>query len=180
MACITKLAGGFAYDCDTGSTGIESALIINKGDIASFVMASDGGPVVTGITLNSGASAYKIDTPKRSLVISESLKINEGAPNGFSQSAVLVATEANNDTMMRKIISISNGSFVIACRRSKNDFPRIYGLYYGLSATNIERSTHDNGSWFTITLETPEQFIGEDGLVITGSAYNTLYNGAVY
>ena len=59
MACITKLAGGFAYDCDTGSTGIESALIINKADIASFVMASDGGPVVTGITLNSGASAIR-------------------------------------------------------------------------------------------------------------------------
>lgn len=180
MACISKLAGGFAYDCDTGATGIDSAIIINKEDIASFVMASDGGPVVTGINLNSGASAYKIDTPKRSLVISESLKVNEGAPNGFSQSAVLVTTGGNTDTMLRKITSLSNGSFVIACRRSKNDFPRIYGLYYGLSATSIERSTHDNGSWFTITLETPEQFIGEDELVITGSAYETLYTAATY
>ena len=36
MACISKLAGGFAYDCDTGATGIENAFMVNKEDIASF------------------------------------------------------------------------------------------------------------------------------------------------
>lgn len=180
MACITKLAGGFGYDCDTGATGLLSAMIINKEDIVSFTVAAGGAPVITGISLAAGASIYKIDTPKRSLVISESLKINEGAPNAFKHSAVLVPTSVNSDGMMKQIASLTNGSFVILCRRDPNAFPRIYGLYYGMSATSIERSTHDNGGWFTINMETPDQFIGEDGLVITGAAYDSLYASAVY
>ena len=36
MACITKLAGAIIYSCDSGATGLNSAIIINKADIASF------------------------------------------------------------------------------------------------------------------------------------------------
>ena len=38
MACISKLANAIAYDCDSGATGITRAVIINKADIASFVV----------------------------------------------------------------------------------------------------------------------------------------------
>ena len=40
MACISKLASAIAYDCDSGMTGFASAVIINKSDIAGYVVES--------------------------------------------------------------------------------------------------------------------------------------------
>ena len=177
MACISKLANAIAYDCDSGATGLESAMIINKADIASFTVNASGG--VSAVTLESGAKAYKIDTVKRSTTISTSLKINEGAPNAYTHTV--------NLTVMANIISsaytsissaLSNGAFVVLARHT-GGAPAVYGLYYGLSATSAERSSHDNGGWATYTLETPENVIGEDNLFAGTSVYDALYAAAV-
>ena len=175
MACITKLANAIAYDCDSGATGLVSALIINKADIASFTADSSG--LVSAITLSSGANAYKIDTVKRTLVMSAALKINEGAPNAFSHSASIILTSATG--VYGAITSFSNGSFVILAQVSGSNAINAYGMYYGLSATAFERSTHENGGWASVTLETPENVIGEDNLYVAGNVYNTLYAAAV-
>lgn len=183
MACITKLAGGFAYDCDTGATGLESAIIINREDIASFIVAPYAGPgtslALTVLTLAASAKAYKIDTPKRVLVTSETLKVNEGAPNMYSHSVALTATGEQNATFIGKLQGLSNGSYVVLTRGA-NLKNRVFGLYYGLSATSVERSSADNGGWVSITLETPEQFIGEDFLGLSDELYTSLYDAAVY
>ena len=180
MACITKLAGGFGYNCDTGATGIESAFIVNKEDIASFTTNPTVPSVIETLTLVAGANAFKIDTPKRTLVVTESLKVNEGAPNALSFSASLTITAENNLDLKRYVLrAIPNGSFVLFTKEV-NAYPRIYGLYYGLSATAYDRTTHDNGGWVTVNMGTPEQFIGEDCLQIQSSVYTSLYNAAVY
>lgn len=183
MACISKLAGGFAYDCDTGATGLESAIIINKEDIASFIVAPYAGAgtalALTGLTLADSAKAYKIDTPKRVLVISESLKVNEGAPNMYTHSVTLTDTGTQNAAFVLKFQGMSNGSFVVIARQA-NKKNRVFGLYYGLSASSIERSSADNGGWVSIALETPEQFIGEDFLGVSDELYTSLYAAAVY
>ena len=163
MACISKLATAIAYDCDTGATGIESAFIINKADIASYQVASTTG-VVLALTLVSGTKAYKIDTMKRSLVVSSSLKINDGAPNAYSHSASNIQTGVYDDSARRALDAFANGSFVIAAKWNNQGARRVYGLYYGMSATGVENNSHDNGGWTTITLETPENVIGEDTL----------------
>lgn len=178
MACISKLASAIAYDCDTGATGIESAFIINKADIASYQVASDTG-VVLALTLVSGAKAYKIYTVKRSLVVSSSLKINEGAPNAYSHSARIIQTGAYDDSARLALGAFSNGSFVIAAKWSNQGARRVYGLYYGMSATGVENNSHDNGGWTTITLETPENVIGEDAVRLSDAVYDALYAEAV-
>ena len=178
MACISKLSAGFAYDCDTGATGIVNALIINKEDISSVTYWSDA--MVSNLVLVSGAKAYKIDTPKRVLVITESLKTNEGAPNALSFSAAITITAQGNAELDLSVLrSLPNGSYVILAKES-NGRHRIYGLYYGLSASSYDRSTADNGGWITVTLSTPEQFIGEDNMSIYSSVYDSLYGAAVY
>ena len=58
MACISKLAMSIAYDCNTGLTGIESAIIINKEDIA-VVTYADPAIYVSALTLKPGAKAYR-------------------------------------------------------------------------------------------------------------------------
>lgn len=179
MACITKLTSGFAYDCDTGATGLLTAMIINKADIASFTVSATAGSGISVLALNAGAKAYRIDTPKRTLVISESLKTNESAPNAFTHSATLTITSPAANALFSALGAMANGSFVILTQ-DVDKKTRAYGLYYGMSPSNIERSSHDNGGWYTITMETPEQFIGEDALQITTALYNNLYTAAVY
>ena len=177
MACISKLDRAIAYDCDSGTTGFSSALIINKADIAGFTVNDSG--AVLGFTLVSGATPYKIDTVKRSLVLSSALKVNEGAPNAYSHSATLVYTGLINGDGRAVMSAFSNGSFVIIAKPTGVSYPRVYGLYYGMSATAAEQNSHDNGAWVTYTLETPENVIGEDSLAMTPEEYNTLYTAAV-
>ena len=178
MACISKLANAIAYDCDSGATGLVSALIINKSDIVSFTHDVPN-TRVTNITLSTGAKAYKIDTVKRSLVLSETLKVNDGAPNAYSHSASLVLTAAPSGALRALRTAFTNGSFVIMARRPGAEGANAYGLYYGLSAVSSDYSSHDNGGWTTVTLETPENVIGEDTILVENDVYTALYAAAV-
>ena len=178
MACITKLANAIAYNCDNGATGITSAVIINKADIASFTVAAGG--TVTGLTLASGAKAYKIDTVKRSLVLSTALKVNDGAPNAFTHTATLTdMTSATSGAHFNISNAMSNGSFVIICRPVGGTSATVNGLYYGMSTTAFDQNSHENGAWSTITLETPENVIGEDNLSMGSADYSALFDAAV-
>lgn len=178
MACITKLANAIAYDCDSGATGLVSAIIINKADIASFTLNSAGS--VTALTLVSGAKAYKIDTVKRSLVLSTALKVNEGAPNAFTHTATLTdMTPITLGAHFNISSAMSNGSFAILAKAAGTPNSAVRGLYYGMSATAFDQNSHENGSWTTITLETPENVIGEDNLSMASAIYDALYAAAV-
>lgn len=177
MACISKLANAIAYDCDSGATGLVSAIIINKADIASFTVDA-GTLLVSALTLKPGATAFKIDTVKRSLVVSSALKVNDGAPNAFSHSATIVYTGAPNAAWRFTMNAFTNGSYVILTAPSGTLTRMVYGLYYGLSATSSDMSSHDNGSWNTTVLSTPENVIGEDTLVMSNDLYQSLYAAA--
>lgn len=177
MACISKLANAIAYNCDTGATGLISALIINKADIESFTVDTVG--KVPTISLARGANAYKIDTVKRSLVLSTALKVNDGAPNAFTHSATLTYTGSSSDEIFASISrALSNGSFVILAQPVSGNV-NVYGLYYGMSATAFDQSSHENGAWSTATIGTPENVIGEDNLIMSKTTYSALYEAAV-
>ena len=179
MACISKLINAIAYDCDSGATGLVSAIIINKADITSYTVNAAGG--VLGVTLASGAKAYKIDTVKRSLVLSTALKVNDGAPNAFTHSATIISTYTDQtDVKAYSDMAFTNGSFVIIAKHvQKTQRAAVYGMYYGMSATAMDKSSHDNGSWTTITIETPENVIGEDACFMEAVDYDALYAAAV-
>ena len=187
MACIPKISSAITYDCDTGGTGLVSALLINKEDIASIAFDPANTALVTAITLKEGTSAYKIDTVKRVLTTTEALKVNEGAPNAYTHSATVVVTAPVASAMFKDLINpVANGSFVILTRTLRavssalqNDTCRPFGLYYGMSATAVDRSSHENGGWFTITMSTPERVIGEDALSMNVGSYDALYAAAV-
>ena len=176
MACISKLASAIAYDCDSGATGLVSAFIINKADIASYVVGGDSN---VSITIAPGATAYKIDTVKRSLVVSSALKVNDGAPNAYAHTISGVITNTYAIGLRGILRALTNGQCVVCVKPAGHADPRVYGLYYGLSATAIDNNSHENGGWFSFTLETPENVIGEDQLVLSIPAYNSMYAAAV-
>ena len=97
----------------------------------------------------------------------------------YKHSVTLTATEEQNAAFVKKFQGMPNGSFVVITRGT-NLKNRVFGLYYGLSATSVERSSADNGGWVSLTLETPEQFIGEDFLGLSDELYTSLYDAAVY
>lgn len=177
MACISKLARAIPYNCDSGATGLNSAVIINKEDITSFLVDKST-MIVSKLTLASGTNAYKIDTVKRSLVLSTALKVNDGAPNANTHSATIVFTDTVDIAWRQVMQSFANGSFVIIAKPTSGAYPRVYGLYYGLSATAIDNNSHENGNWTTFTLETPENVIGEDPVSMTPTDYDVLYKAA--
>lgn len=178
MACISKLASAIAYDCDTGAAGLVSAVIINKADIASFTVGVGG--TVSALTLAPGAKAYKIDTVKRSLVLSTALKVNDGAPNAFTHTATLTdMTPVTSEVHFNISNAMSNGSFVIISSPVGGTTATVNGLYYGMSATAFDQNSHENGAWSTITLETPENVIGEDNLSMGSADYKALFDTAV-
>lgn len=187
MACLTKIQSAIMYDCDGGNVGLISALLINKEDIATIVFDSNNPALVTNITLKEGTKAYKIDTVKRTLVTTEALKVNEGAPNAYTHTATAVVTGAVASALFRDLINpAANGSFVILTKALKSvgstvlgDTARPFGLYYGMSATAVDRSSHENGGWYTITMATPERVIGEDALTLSIDKFDTLYKAAV-
>lgn len=183
MACISKIISSFDYDCDSGATGIVEALFIEKADIASFTYSGASGEV-DSVVLNSGGTVRLIDTPKRVLVLNTALKVNEGAPNAFTHSGTLTITalaprgSATTSFLATEIINpMANSSFVIAAKTPGllgGYLYKIYGLYYGMSATGIDQSTHDNGGWYTISFSTPENVIGEDITLLRGEEYARL------
>lgn len=177
MACITKLENAIDYDCNSGATGLVSAMIINKADIVSFGMSSNK-QGITSLAISNANRVFKIDTVKRAVTASSALKVNDGAPNAFTHSVSLTITSATEAVHSAISQAISNGRFVVLVKRTNGNC-QIYGLYYGLSATAYDRSTHDNGGWATVTLETPENVIGEDNLLVGSAYYDTLYETAV-
>ena len=172
MACIKKLTGALAFDCESGTIGYASALYFNREDIASMAVSASN--EVT-LSLAGGSSAYKIDTVKRSLVISESLRVNENAPNAFSHEAVINIFSKGNRAIQN---NIRNASIVVIAKGNDGQI-RVYGLYYGLKASASAESSHDNGGWAQFTMTTPEGVVGEDSLYMTSSAYDALYGAAV-
>lgn len=172
MACIKKLASALAFDCDSGTMGFKDALFLNMADIASFSVTNTN---QASIAIAGGGKAYKIDTVKRSLVISETLRVNESAPNAFSHEAVINIFSKGNREVQN---AIRNASIVLVARGNDGQI-RVYGLYYGLRASASAESSHDNGGWSQFTMSTPEGVIGEDSLYMTAAAYEALYNAAV-
>lgn len=172
MACIKKLTSALAFDCDSGTMGFKDAFFVNHEDIASFSV--DGSNKVTFARVN-GSPAYKIDTVKRSLVISETLRVNENAPNGFSHEAVINIFSKGDREVQN---AIRNASIVLVARGNDGQI-RVYGLYYGLRASASAESSHENGGWSQFTMSTPEGVIGEDSLHMAAVSYEAVYNEAI-
>lgn len=188
MACISKIISSFDYECSSGATGILEALLIEKADIASFAYSSASGEI-SSVVLNSSGAVRLIDTPKRVLVLNTALKVNEGAPNAFTHSGTLTITalaprnSATTSFLATEIINpMANSSLVIIAKTPGllgMYLYRIYGLYYGMSVTGIDQSTHDNGGWYTVSFSTPENVIGEDTTMLQGEEYTRLRGLAV-
>lgn len=171
MACISKIGWAIEYDCQNGYASIDSALIINRADIQTSTVVNF---VVAALTLKAGATAFKVDTVKKSVTAVETLRVNEGAPNAFHQEIKLTVYD-KVDTVLAN--ALSNADAVVLYKTG--DTYRAAGVRYGLKATASEYDAHSNGGWTTFTLSTPDNVVGENKLIINSTLYNKLYSEAL-
>nr|DAG70294.1 MAG TPA: hypothetical protein [Caudoviricetes sp.] len=144
--------------------------MINKADIQSFA-ASAG--VVTALNIGSGVP-YGVASQKKGFSVSETVRMNDGAPNGYAHEVTVTAYEKENPTLFNQL---ANGNVVFIAKRAR--YCRIYGLFYGLQTTASSMNSNENGGWATFTFTTPEGVIGEDYLTVKDQVYDAIFNAVV-
>lgn len=171
MACLQKISNAIDYDCSNGFVGFSQVAMINKADIQSFVV--DAFKVVTTLDIGSGVP-YGVASQKKGFSVSETVRVNDGAPNAYVHEVTVTVYEKENSSLFNQLV---NGNVVFIAKRSWHC--RIYGLYYGLQPTAYTMNSNENGGWATFTFTTPEGVIGEDYLTVKDTVYTAIFNAVV-
>jgi hypothetical protein len=171
MACLQKISSAIDYDCANGFVGFSQVAMINKADIQSFVV--DATKTVTALDIGSGVP-YGVASQKKGFSVSETVRVNDGAPNGYVHEVTVTVYEKENPVLFNQL---ANGNVVFIAKRSK--YCRIYGLFYGLQPTASSMNSNENGGWATFTFTTPEGVLGEDYLTVKDTVYTTIFSAIV-
>ena len=171
MACLQKISSAIDYDCANGFVGFSQVAMINKADIQSFVV--DASKVVTAFNIGSGVP-YGVASQKKGFSVSETVRVNDGAPNAYVHEVTVTVYEKENPLLFNQL---ANGDVVFIAKRAK--YCRIYGLFYGLQPTASSMNSNENGGWATFTFTTPEGVLGEDYLTVKDTVYTAIFNAVV-
>ena len=171
MACLQKISSAIDYDCANGFVGFLQVAMINKADIQSFVV--DASKVVTALNIGSGVP-YGVASQKKGFSVSETVRVNDGAPNAYVHEVTVTVYEKENPLLFNQL---ANGDVVFIAKRAK--YCRIYGLFYGLQPTASSMNSNENGGWATFTFTTPEGVLGEDYLTVKDTVYTAIFNAVV-
>lgn len=171
MACLQKISNAIDYDCSNGFVGFSQVAMINKADIQSFVV--DASKSVDALNIGSGVP-YGVASQKKGFSVSETVRVNDGAPNAYVHEVTVTVYEKENPLLFNQL---ANGDVVFIAKRSK--YCRIYGLFYGLQPTASSMNSNENGGWATFTFTTPEGVLGEDYLTVKDTVYTSIFNAVV-
>ena len=171
MACLQKISSAIDYDCANGFVGFSQVAMINKADIQSFVV--DASKAVIALNIGSGAP-YGVASQKKGFSVSETVRVNDGAPNAYVHEVTVTVYEKENPLLFNQL---ANGDVVFIAKRAK--YCRIYGLFYGLQPTASSMNSNENGGWATFTFTTPEGVLGEDYLTVKDTVYTAIFNAVV-
>ena len=171
MACLQKISSAIDYDCANGFVGFSQVAMINKADIQSFVV--DASKAITALNIGSGVP-YGVASQKKGFSVSETVRVNDGAPNAYVHEVTVTVYEKENPLLFNQL---ANGDVVFIAKRAK--YCRIYGLFYGLQPTASSMNSNENGGWATFTFTTPEGVLGEDYLTVKDTVYTAIFNAVV-
>ncbi len=171
MACLQKISSAIDYDCANGFVGFSQVAMINKADIQSFSVNSS--KAVTALIIGSGVP-YGVASQKKGFSVSETVRVNDGAPNAYVHEVTVTVYEKENPLLFNQL---ANGDVVFIAKRAK--YCRVYGLYYGLQPTASSMNSNENGGWATFTFTTPEGVLGEDYLTVENAVYTSIFSAVV-
>ena len=173
MACIKTLKKAITYDCQPGSVGIAEMYLINFDDVTAATV--DGNNSITAITLKSGAKTVPVECYKNGAKLTEALKSSDVSA-GLDQSVMFTIYEKNANA--RTIISaLLSGRFMAAIKLNDiNSTPIMAGYKCGLEISQADTDSNANGGFTTITIKTPDDARGENGITITSASWTIIVN----
>ena len=173
MACIKTLNKAITYACQPGSVGIAEMYLINFDDVTSATV--DGSNSITAITLKSGAKTVPVECYKNGAKFTEALKLSDVSA-GLDQSVMFTIYEknANARTIMSALLS---GRFMAAIKLNDiNSTPLMAGYKCGLEISQADTDSNAAGGFTTITIKTPDDARGENGITITSASWTIIAN----
>lgn len=173
MACIKKLTGDLAFDCNNpgliaGIVGVEEAIIINFEDVSSVSATPSTGNAL--ITLKAGTKGYTIQCVKNSVQITEAARANDNAPTMLELTANIKLLSAL--PVVKYINGLLSGSFLLAVKTKTNQY-YLLGAHSPLEVSDMVTDSATDGVT-TATLKTPDGSCGDYRYSITAELYNQL------
>lgn len=171
MACIKTLNKAITYDCQPGSVGIAEMYLINFDDVtASTVDASN---VISGITLKSGAKTIPVECYKNGAKLTEALKLSDVSA-GLDQSITFTIYGKDSNARIT-LAALLSGRFMAAVKLNDiNATPTMVGYKCGLEISQADTDSSANGGFTTVTIKTPDDARGENGMTITSVSWDVI------
>lgn len=176
MACIKTLNKAITYACQPGSVGIAEMYLINFDDVTAATV--DASNQITALSLKSGAKTIPVDCYKNGAKLTEALKLSDVSA-GLDQSVMFTIYEknANARTIMAALLS---GRFMAAIKLNDiNSTPIMAGYKCGLEISQADTDSNVNGGFTTITIKTPDDARGENGITITSTSWTVIANAKI-
>lgn len=176
MACIKTLNKAITYGCQPGSVGIAEMYLINYDDVTAGTV--DASNILSGVTLKSGAKTIPVECYKNGAKFTEALKLSDVSA-GLDQSVMFTIYEKNANA--RTIISaLLSGRFMAAIKLNDiNSTPIMAGYKCGLEISQADTDSNAAGGFTTITIKTPEDARGENGITITSASWTIIVNAKI-
>ena len=176
MACIKTLNNAITYACQPGSVGIAEMYLINFDDVTGGTV--DASNILSGVTLKSGAKTIPVECYKNGAKFTEALKLSD-ASAGLDQSVMFTIYEKNANA--RTIISaLLSGRFMAAIKLNDiNSTPIMAGYKCGLEISQADTDSNAAGGFTTITIKTPDDARGENGITIASASWKVIVNAKI-
>lgn len=176
MACIKTLNKAITYACQPGSVGIAEMYLINYDDVTAGTV--DASNILSGVTLKAGAKTIPVECYKNGAKFTEALKLSDVSA-GLDQSVMFTIYEKNANA--RTIISaLLSGRFMAAIKLNDiNSTPIMAGYKCGLEISQADTDSNAAGGFTTITIKTPEDARGENGITITSASWTVIVNAKI-
>ena len=172
MACIKTLNKAITYACQTGSVGIAEMYLINFDDVTSATV--DGNNNITAITLKSGAKTVPVECYKNGAKLTEALKLSDVSA-GLDQSVMFTVYEKSVPNIGTIMAALLSGRFMAAIKMNDiNSTPVVAGYKCGLEISQADTDSSANGGFTTITIKTPDDARGENGMTITTASWDVI------
>jgi hypothetical protein len=176
MACIKTLNKAITYACQPGSVGIAEMYLINFDDVTAGTV--DASNILSGVALKSGAKTIPVECYKNGAKFTEALKLSDVSA-GLDQSVMFTIYEKNANA--RTIVSaLLSGRFMAAIKLNDiNSTPIMAGYRCGLEISQADMDSNAAGGFTTITIKTPDDARGENGITITSASWTVIVNAKI-
>ena len=176
MACIKTLNKAITYACQPGSVGIAEMYLINFDDVTSASVDSNN--VLWGFTFKTGAKTIPVECYKNGAKFTEALKLSDVSA-GLDQSVMFTIYEKNANARTIKSALLS-GRFMAAIKLNDiNSTPIMAGYKCGLEISQADTDSNANGGFTTVTLKTPDDARGENGITIPSALWTDIVNAKI-